>query len=198
MKTSLKIAGVCLLVFTFTISECGLTKVLNKKQDIPADCTDINPDLLDCIDNIYDTTAVCSFKCRSEIESYFGRCFADYSGISLEELREEYDQLCGEPSTVVFDYCQPTNFNSRLEDCLISYGLINLGTTVTDSPACTCECRTEIEDYVERCFNTQTGQIYKDEYNAACGEASGGVASVDVAIVSLIPALLAAVTSAVN
>ena len=181
-------------MFTFTIAECGLTELL-KKQDIPADCINISPDLEDCIYNFDDITVACSFRCRSEVESFYERCAAD-SGISIETLREVYDQLCGEPSTVPVSICQPTNFNSRLEDCLISYGLINLDTTVTDSPACTCECRTEIEDYVERCFDTQTGRIYKDEYNTACGEASGGVASVDVAIVSLIPTLLAAVASA--
>ena len=167
------VAVACALVFTFTIAEC---KHIIDKRQVPPCGEEFSPDLEECMDalleSIINGTALihlCSADCRAEIQSYFEIC--DPS--NLEGFFQTYDQLCGEsPSGSGDDACLPINFSDELEDCLNSYASIAPGTTVSDSPACSSECRYEIEDYADRCLNV-TAQMYKDEYRSACGLTSG-------------------------
>ena len=159
----------CALVFTFTIAECK--HLIDKRQEPPCS-VDFSPDLQECMDalleSIVNSTALihlCSDDCRAEIQSYFEICDPSV----LEDALQTHDQLCGEsPSGSGDDACLPINFSSELEDCLNSYASITPGTTASESPACTSECRYEIEDYADRCLNA-TAQMYKDEYRSACG-----------------------------
>ena len=159
----------CFLVFTFTIAECK--HLIDKRQDLS--CVNISPSLLECLNDFAagDFTLLCNTDCGSEIQSYFEVC----NPSSLEAYMEGYNQICGELSSGSGsgdDACLPINFSSELEDCLNSYASITPGTTVSDSPACTSECRYEIEDYADRCLNA-TAQMYKDVYRIACGLPSG-------------------------
>ena len=90
MKTAL-IAGVFLLVLTFTIADA-----LDKKQD---NC-DPNSDALQACETAatnFDRNALCG-DCRSTLTDYFNDCLG---GAGVDELNREFSQVCGSAAIVV-------------------------------------------------------------------------------------------------
>ena len=176
MKTSLMIAGVCLLVFTFTIAECG--HVISKKQttDSPTDNSCIpSPDLQQCFSRAsVDTTVFCVSHCRSEIIAYYMRCL---DGAALDSIIEALNLLCD----MIPDPCQPSNLDTHLRDCIDSFEYITPTNTSGDSSgghgsgrgsgdslACSSECRSQLEDYYEMCTDNATLQAFRETYNSLC------------------------------
>ena len=67
-----------------------------------------------------------------------------------------------------------SNLSSELRRCLISYALVTASSNVSNSPACSIQCRNEISNHADRCFSANTtAQMYKDKYNKTCGHSSG-------------------------
>ena len=95
MKTSTIFTGVCLLLLTVTIAECGIrVRALDKKQE--NDCgdeTDLNSELGKCIEaaNDYDYDTACG-DCRSVLEEY-------YECIGFD-IGDEIEEACGGAPTV--------------------------------------------------------------------------------------------------
>ena len=181
MKTSPMIAGVCLLVFTVTIAECG--HVISKKQttDSPTDnsCIIPSPDLQQCFSRAsVDATAICVSHCRSEIMAYYMRCF---DGAALDSIIEALNILCDNNPDMIPDPCQPSNLDTHLRDCIDSFEYITPTNTSGDSSgghgsghgsgdslACSSECRSQLEDYYEMCTADTTLQAFRETYNSLC------------------------------
>ena len=133
MKTSPMFAGVCLLVFTVTIAECG--HAISKKQttDSPTDnsCIIHSPNLQQCFSRAsVDATTICVSHCRSEIIAYYMRCF---DGAALDSIIEALNLLCDNNPDMIPDPCQPSNLDTHLRDCVDSFEYITPTNTSGDS-----------------------------------------------------------------
>ena len=83
MKTSILIAGVCLLALTSTITEA-----LHKKQDA-AECASLtlDSDVQSCLPKFASRDqSACTGSCKNTLENYYTAC----------DAREAYDIFCDE------------------------------------------------------------------------------------------------------
>ena len=91
------LAGVCLLAFTFTISECR--HVINKKQTE-------NP----CLFTSYLQHCLRAFTCMSKLISYYEECVGGNSAVAIinatNTMRDNTgDNTCLQPSDFGFGLC---------------------------------------------------------------------------------------------
>ena len=95
MKTAL-IAGICLLVLTFTITDAMR---LAKKQS--TECLNPSNDAVECLEAVdktpIDKSTVCTSRCRSALEEYLKDCL----DVSQDEFDEGYSEECSAAGTVV-------------------------------------------------------------------------------------------------
>ena len=95
MKTAV-IAGVCLLVLTFTITDALR---LVQRQDV--DCLNPSADVQACLaaaaEEPTDKGTVCTSRCRSALEAYLPDCL----DVSKEEFDQGYEEECSAAGTVV-------------------------------------------------------------------------------------------------
>ena len=95
MKTAL-IAGVCLLLLTFTITDAMR---LAKKQSV--ECLNPSNDAVVCLAAVDETPidkgTVCTSRCRSALEEYLMDCL----DVSKDEFDEGYSEECSAAGTVV-------------------------------------------------------------------------------------------------
>ena len=148
MKTSVMISGVCcLLALSFTLSEC----------DEHINCTSIDSDLQDCIDEFTDsrknTDILCEGDCRSTLEDYADDCL----GLLAESYKAALDEVCKIGAVNCEDTGDPT---SELGKCNDDF---------TADPENVCDdCRSALEEYADACLDA-AAEGFKDRLDEACG-----------------------------
>ena len=99
MKSSMIIAGACLLALILTIAECklDLKAELVKRQD-PSDCgdlTDTSSTLGRCVSIYTDYDSFCDGGCVAVFQEY-----NDCVGVSVDRALEQLEEACDDGITV--------------------------------------------------------------------------------------------------
>ena len=137
----------------------------------PDNSCQISANLQDCFDSVAsDPTVMCSPRCWPELAGYYESCLGE---VALDRLRQVYSSICNIPDMPgIDDSCLLSNMNRNFTDCINSLGGITSAATGGDSPACTSECRSDIEDYIERCLDTAIARAFVNVLNAVCDKPS--------------------------
>ena len=186
MKGSLLLAGACLLALALTIAECDVQ------------CDDaFNPtsQLATCISrSTTDPTTVCTGNCRELLEKYAETCL---TGNTADQFMANINTLCSGSAPSV-----PSVPGSQVCSAFLdaSSDLFTCNTDLAANPdsACSGDCRSALEEYVEECLSEAAADTFNDNINTVCGEteAEGGATSVGATLISTISALMVAVSAA--
>ena len=174
MKNSMILAGACLLALAFTIAECDVSC---------GDFSDPTSELAMCNTQLVtDPTAVCTGNCRELLEKYAETCL---SGTVADQFMAALNTTC-EPDVPEVPGSQVcTAFLDTSSDLYMCNAELVANT-------CSSDCRSALKEYVEDCLDEAFADSFNDNIDTVCGDAT----TVGATLISIISALMVAVSAA--